>query len=118
MPVPILIVDDDPDVRELLRESLEVVGHRVVEASNGQEALEVISRTPDLGLVLLDLRMPVMDGWQFLDAKAKRNELAALPVVVLSASEPDDKVLASTAGFLKKPFELDELLSLVERLFA
>lgn len=112
----ILIVDDDPDVRELLRESLELVGHLVIDASNGKEALDVLERTSDVDLVLLDLRMPIMDGWQFLAAKAKRVNLARVPVVVLSATDPDEALLSGTSGFLKKPFELDDLLAVAERL--
>lgn len=115
MAAEILIVDDDPDVRELLREALETTGRTVVDAENGAEALALLTATPGLRLVLLDLRMPIMTGWEFLEAKAKLPEWAELPVVVLSATDPDPSLLARVAGFLKKPFDLDELLTLVAR---
>jgi CheY-like chemotaxis protein len=114
----VLIVDDDPDVRELLRESLELAGTGVVEASNGREALELMSRTEGLRLILLDLRMPVMDGAEFLEAKSALTAFDALPVVIISATDPARVVLAKTAGFLKKPFDLDALLELVRRFTA
>jgi CheY-like chemotaxis protein len=114
-PARILIVDDDQDVRDALRESLELMGHLVSEAANGRQALDVMTSTPDLCLVLLDLRMPIMSGWEFLEAKSRMPAFAELPVVVVSATEPTPAVLAQTAGFLKKPADLDALLAYVDR---
>jgi CheY-like chemotaxis protein len=114
----ILIVEDDSDVREVLREALELSGRSVVEAENGKVALEVLEHGVDVSLVLLDLRMPVMNGWEFLEAKTKMPGLAEVPVVVISATDPGPSVASRTVGFLRKPTELDDLLRLVKRFSA
>src|SRR5688572_8117033 len=81
----VLIVDDDVDLRQTIVEALTVVGYRVDEAANGAEALEVLGRRRP-ALVLLDLMMPVMDGWQFRFRQQQRADLAQIPVVLLSAA--------------------------------
>ena len=107
----VLVVDDDPDILDALSEILEVEGYRVQRARNGREALQRLELgLPDL--VLLDLMMPVMDGWEFarsLDPGARP------PIIVLSA---DRNVSAKAKeigalGWLAKPFELSELLAAV-----
>jgi len=107
----VLVVDDDPDILDALSEILEVEGYRVQRARNGREALQRLEQElPDL--VLLDLMMPVMDGWEFarsLDPGARP------PIIVLSA---DRNVSAKAKeigalGWLAKPFELSELLAAV-----
>jgi CheY-like chemotaxis protein len=111
----ILVVDDDPDILDALSEILEVEGYQVQRARNGREALQRMNEgasVPDL--ILLDLMMPVMDGWEF--ARTLRPG-ARPPIVVLSA---DRNVSAKAQeigaiGWLAKPFELGELLSLVRR---
>ena len=82
----ILLVDDDGDVRETIREALEEEGHRVTSAANGQEALSLLRDgkvRPDL--ILLDIMMPEMDGWAFRAEQRKHPELASIPVVVFTA---------------------------------
>ena len=111
----VLVVDDDADVREVLRESLELCGADVVEASDGRQALEILAHTRDLRLVLLDLRMPVVSGPEFLAAKARMPGCAGVPVVVVSATDPDPSLLEHAAGFLHKPTKLQPLLDYVER---
>ena len=107
----VLVVDDDPDILDALSEILEVEGYHVQRARNGREALQRLELgLPDL--VLLDLMMPVMDGWEFarsLDPGARP------PIIVLSA---DRNVSAKAKeigalGWLAKPFELSELLAAV-----
>jgi len=107
----VLVVDDDPDILDALSEILEVEGYHVQRARNGREALQRLEQElPDL--VLLDLMMPVMDGWEFarsLDPGARP------PIIVLSA---DRNVSAKAKeigalGWLAKPFELSELLAAV-----
>ena len=111
----ILIVDDDPDILEALAEILDAEGFEVDRARNGKEALERMSAQPP-SLVLLDLMMPVMDGWEFSQQlKTRGEDLARTPIIVLSA----DRNVASKArdigavGHLAKPFELTDLLQLV-----
>jgi len=116
-PRRVLIVEDDLDIRDALSQVLEYEGYEVSTAGNGREALDYLNSNPKPNLILLDLMMPVMDGWQFCSEQQKTPELAGIPVVILSA---DGNVYqkASTvraAGFLKKPVELETLLETVGR---
>ena len=114
----ILIVDDDPDIVEVTSVLLEEAGHRVRSARNGAEALtRIAEERPDL--ILLDLMMPVMDGWTFSERLRKLPlPLASIPVLVLSA----DRGVAEKAALIKaqdhiaKPFDLDVLLRKVDAL--
>ena len=112
----ILIVDDDPDVRDSIGEALEEGGYRVTTASNGKEALRLLKEQkvrPDL--ILLDIMMPEMDGRGFRAEQRKDPELAAIPIVVFTAygSPKDVAKELEAAGFLKKPLRLDDLLSTI-----
>lgn len=111
---PVLVVDDDPDIRETLRFVLEDAGYPVYTAENGKEALEVLATAKQLpGLILLDLMMPVMSGEEMLKALKTVKALAQIPVTIVTASGAPMPPLAS--GLLKKPVDLDVLLKLVER---
>lgn len=111
---PVLVVDDDPDIRETLRFVLEDAGYQVYSAENGQEALEVLANTKPLpGLILLDLMMPIMSGDEMLKALKSVHALAEIPVTIVTASGAPMPPLAS--GLLKKPVDLDVLLRIVER---
>ncbi|TMC75248.1 MAG: response regulator [Chloroflexi bacterium] len=105
----VLVVDDDPDIRELLFTALEDEGFEVVPAENGREALAIIKTfRPDV--IVLDLMMPVMDGWQFANELRARDE--DIPIVLLSAARDlrtHAKNLAA-AEIIEKPFDLSELL--------
>ena len=79
-----LVVDDNPDLREAVALFLRYAGKRVFEAADGREALESLEAEPGIGLIVLDLMMPVMDGLTFLDRKA-RGRHAAIPVVIFSS---------------------------------
>jgi CheY-like chemotaxis protein len=112
----ILVVDDDPDIRETLAELLREEGYAVISASHGREALCALELEPRPDLILLDLMMPVMDGWQFRREQTKDPEISSIPVVVISATGRDDVVSAlGAARFLKKPINLEQLLSVVEQ---
>jgi CheY-like chemotaxis protein len=114
-PRPVLVVDDDPDIRETLRFVLEDAGYPVYCAENGREALEVLAhaeRQP--GLILLDLMMPVMSGDEMLRALKAVHALAQIPVTIVTASGAPMPPLAS--GLLKKPVDLDVLLRMVDKL--
>jgi len=109
------VVDDDPDILEALSEILESEGFAIRQARNGQEALEILE-TVSPNLILLDLMMPVMDGWEFAEKMRRRVDWSQIPVIVLSA----DRNIGGRArelgalGYLAKPFELSALLSLVQ----
>jgi two-component system, OmpR family, response regulator CpxR len=111
---PVLVVDDDPDIRETLRFVLEDAGYPVYSAENGKEALAILaSGKPLPGLILLDLMMPVMSGDEMLKALKTVRALAQIPVTIVTASGTPMPPLAS--GLLKKPVDLDVLLRVVER---
>ena len=114
---PILVVEDDRAVREGLRGLLEEEGYRALGAADGREALEIAS-DPDTapGLILLDLRMPVMDGWQFLDAWRAQRPAARCPVVLLSGLSYI-RDAPGVADFLSKPVDAERLLACVRRLY-
>jgi CheY-like chemotaxis protein len=108
----ILVIDDEPDVRWLIRMSLERAGHEVIDAEDGLRGVALAQRQrPEI--IVLDLMMPVMDGYAVLEALAKDERTASVPVVVLSARAiPDEAERAVGAGaraFLEKPFDPDLL---------
>jgi CheY-like chemotaxis protein len=115
----ILIVEDDDDIREALSQILELEGYTVREAANGREALDISSREPLPSLILLDLMMPIMDGWQFRSEQMKDPSLAKVPVVVISADAGVHEKVASfgAASVLPKPISLDRLLRAIEMFY-
>jgi len=113
----ILVVEDDPSLRNGMRSVLEEAGYRVVTAENGRVALTRLASGHPPALILLDLRMPELDGWQFLRLRRFDSELSAVPIVVLSTYLRDsqhDSVLPAD-GFVRKPFGKAELLSEVQK---
>lgn len=111
----VLVVDDDPDILEALSEILEAEGFEVRRARNGKEALERLNPDPP-DLILLDLMMPVMDGWEFAQRMRQiEGPASRVPLIVLSA----DRNVGAKAGeigargYLAKPFELNDLLEMV-----
>jgi two-component system, chemotaxis family, chemotaxis protein CheY len=107
----VLLIDDDDDVRDTLRDFLEDQGYVVAGAANGREALGLLSTLPERPcFVLLDLMMPVMDGWEFLRVVSSDADLAQLPVVISTSSPerapPDHRVIP-------KPVNLREFLATV-----
>jgi CheY-like chemotaxis protein len=105
----VLVVEDDHLIREAIAEALDEEGFDVVEAANGREALEKLHQER-ASLVLLDLMMPIMDGWQFREAQLHDPEISNIPVVVLSAVKDDN---VSAERHFSKPCDLDELLDTV-----
>jgi DNA-binding response OmpR family regulator len=106
----VLIVDDEADIRDAVSELLSDEGYEVLGASDGDEALEK-ARAFHPSLVLLDLMMPGMNGWEFRARQKGDPELASIPVVVVSAL---GRVAGlDAAAYLEKPFEVDDLLTAV-----
>jgi CheY-like chemotaxis protein len=108
----VLIVEDDLDARETMRFILERAGFEVDGASDGREALAALRGGGRPCLILLDLGMPVMDGWAFLSALESDGELAQIPIVVVSA-RTDGAVGARVKGMLSKPFDARVLVDTV-----
>ena len=120
-PVPegrsILIVEDDLDLREALSEVLRDEGYTVAMAADGREALDLLRRQSRPSLILLDLTMPVMNGWQFRAEQRQDPDLSGIPVVVLSAGErlAEQVTALGITDYVRKPIELSRLLRLIER---
>ena len=114
--LPILVIDDDQAMRLMLETVLLDEGYSVILARNGKEGLELAARQRP-ALVLLDLMMPVMDGWQFLEAIKQMPEFADLPVLLLSASRriADAARDNPVKAYLPKPFELTKLLAYIDK---
>ena len=115
----LLVVDDEPTVRALLRDLLEIENYDVVEAADGDSALAFVTQQlPDL--VILDVMMPGLDGIEVLQELRKKHSASDLPVILLTAKSDDDTTWQGwTAGvtvFLPKPFDTEHLLDWVSRL--
>lgn len=110
-PHTILIVEDEEDLRELMRESLELKGYTVVTAEEGQDALQKIDGIDHLCLVLLDLFMPGMNGWDFFEKMRERPELAAVPVIVHSSAS--NRAPPGVTRVMQKPIMFEQLISVV-----
>jgi CheY-like chemotaxis protein len=115
----VLVVDDDPYIRDVVAQLLEGEGYRIEEATNGAEALGVVNdvtRRPNI--ILLDLMMPVMDGWEFARRLQERIPPLDIPIVVLSAARlPTERLsVLGARAVLAKPFDVDDLLDQVARL--
>jgi two-component system, sensor histidine kinase and response regulator len=110
---PVLVVDDDQDIRESLREVLEDAGYAVVTASNGQEALDVLGRSPRPSVVILDLMLPVLDGARVYATMQADPQLAAIPVI-MSTAVPS--LAPEHVTVLAKPLRLERLLAMVAEL--
>jgi len=109
----VLIIEDDADIRESVTMALEELGFEVVTAGNGATGLSVMRGLPrPPNLILLDLMMPVMNGWQFLEAMAQDVAFAAVPVVVMSAAK-NVPVSPLVVQALAKPFTYETLKSAV-----
>jgi CheY-like chemotaxis protein len=109
----IFIVEDDTDTREMLGRFLELEGYAVETAANGAQALQRLAGGARANLILLDLMMPVMDGWQFREEQIRRAELAEIPVIVVSAAGKDRIEKIDADAYLSKPVDLEELLERV-----
>lgn len=111
----VLVVDDDAAGREMLAAILAHQGYRVIEAGNGRQALEQLAtRAEAARLIVLDLDMPVMNGWEFLDHHRSRRDPVAAKIVVITGH--NQAPIAGTSAVLKKPLEIVRFLELVRQL--
>lgn len=118
MKKPILIIEDDMDIRQSMSDIFEDLGYKVYTAANGQEGLNVLRKTEHPpGLIILDLMMPIMDGEGFRAEQVKDEALIKIPTVLLSA-DSRLPIRAKDIGFqeyVKKPIDLDHLISLAQK---
>jgi DNA-binding response OmpR family regulator len=115
----ILLVEDDRDIRESIAEVLHEEGYRVSLARTGADALEQLGKSRPLpAAIVLDLMMPVMDGWEFWSLQQSHQDWASIPVVVISAdTNAKDKASAlHPIACLRKPLDIEELLAILARL--
>lgn len=116
MTAKVLVVEDDPGLRETMVELLALEGFATEQAENGSAALRILQRErvrPDL--ILLDLTMPVMNGWTFREAQLADPELASIPVVVMSAQDHGG---IEAHAKLRKPFDVDDVLRAISSVSA
>ncbi len=111
----VLVVDDDPNIRKMIIAALRREGYEFAEAPNGKEALEIMrAQRPDV--VVLDLMMPIVSGWEVLQERENDPELRQIPVIIVSATRAPEIATAVDKGicaFLPKPFDIAALSALV-----
>jgi CheY-like chemotaxis protein len=110
---PVLIVEDDADLRDMMAQLLNLEGFNAATVANGREALEYLQESDRPDVILLDLMMPVMDGWEFRRRQQADPSVSGVPVIVLSALDPTRAADVNANAFLKKPLDFDRLLALV-----
>jgi len=116
-PATILVVEDDEDIRDAIGEILSHEGYDVALAENGQHALEKLGELERPCLLLVDLVMPQMDGWDLMSALSKNDRLATIPVVVMSAASRPERLEGHTLEghtVVKKPIDLGIMLDIVK----
>src|SRR5215470_15975851 len=115
---PILVIDDDLDLRETLADTLQDRGFEVITAANGLEALKLVrSMASPPSVILLDLMMPVMDGYGFLEERRKDPVLASIPLAIVTAGHGVDRNrLGNGAPIVRKPFDVPQLLGVLHQL--
>lgn len=114
----VFIIEDDVDTREMLAKFLELEGYSVELASNGRQALDRLSEGAPASVILLDLMMPVMDGWEFRRRQAEDARLREIPTIVVSAAGRDRMAQVTADAYLSKPVDMDELLTRVSQFCA
>lgn len=112
----ILVVDDDPDIRDVIAETLADEGFSVLTFGDGEAAVTMALENPP-GLIVLDLMMPKMSGWQVINALQATPRGASIPIILVSASRDLDRAAhkSKVAAYLAKPFDLDSLVRVVEQ---
>lgn len=116
-PRPVMIIEDDPDILETLREILEYEGHDVVAISGGEEALLQLQAGVHPALILMDLMMPGVNGWGLAEHLRRDPSLNPIPIVILSGVQDIEQQAKSVgaAGCLLKPVQVERLLEIVNR---
>jgi CheY-like chemotaxis protein len=115
---PVLLVEDDAELRDALADALADAGYLVSVASNGREGLEKVRSDPPPGVILLDLLMPVMNGWEFCDVMKSDPQTAQVPIVVMSGAvshDPESPYFIGAEDFIAKPINMSDLLAKLEK---
>jgi CheY-like chemotaxis protein len=112
----VLVIDDDPLIRDTMSEILEESGYRVITAAHGREALDLMRQGEQADAIILDLMMPVMDGWQFLEAKARDDALSAVPVLIhtaFTAYHDGQNRSGDVLGVFRKPGDFARMIGVL-----
>jgi CheY-like chemotaxis protein len=114
----VLVIEDDPDTQDAICGLLEYSGYRAFGVNNGREALDFLKSHSAPSVIVLDLMMPVMNGWEFCDLQRADAVLARIPVVVISASGalPEAVLGKGAIDYVPKPFDPDRLVAAIERI--
>ena len=110
----VLVIEDNKEIQDSLKMALETEDYTVFTADNGKEGLELLTKIPTPCLILLDLLMPVMNGWEFIEAISTDLMFSMIPVVVVSALA-DKKDAIKIDGYIQKPIELNSLLEILRK---
>lgn len=110
----ILVVEDDKDLRDTLCEALELEGYFAISVENGQAALKHLATGARPCVILLDLMMPVMDGWTFRQEMMKDESLASIPVIVMTAATPARAAAIAAEAILYKPLHMSKVVGVVQ----
>jgi len=115
---PVLIVDDDPDIREVLAEALADLGFEVVTAVHGRDALTMLAAMPVRpSAILLDLMMPIMDGYAFLEERTKDAAIREIPLAIVTAGHGIDRArIGADTTIIRKPFDMPALVRVLHTL--
>ena len=116
MAASVLVVDDDPNLVRLMSKFLKLEGFAPVGAGNGREALDYLRGGGDARVILLDLRMPIMDGWAFRQQQKQDPDIADIPIVILSGVEAEHLHELDAAASFHKPVSFPEVVGVVRRL--
>ena len=111
----VAIIEDDTEFRDMLRDLLEEERYDVVALSNGAEALETLRGDTLPNVILLDVSMPVMDGFDFLRFRNDDPQLAAVPVVLVTNAKPHERPTIGVNDVVRKPIDIDEILFAIKR---
>jgi CheY-like chemotaxis protein len=118
----VLIVDDVRTTRDRLRDLLAREGYAVIDVADGKQASDVLATTTDVGLIILDLVMPVMSGWEFRDFQLSEPHLAAIPTLILTVKKLADSdryaLRVGNATVLQKPVEDQDIIAAVSRMLS
>jgi len=111
----VLVVEDEEEARNFLMQILEFEGFKVLGFSNGAEALDYLARPEEPCLIIMDIRMPVMDGTQFRSAMLGDTRLAKIPVIIVTALDPSAAAGLAVLRVFRKPVDVDALLGVVRQ---
>ncbi len=115
----VLVIDDDVDILETIQMVLEGSGYEVLTAQSGLDALDLLRAGKPVRLILLDMMMPTMSGWEFREAQQRDPAIANIPVVVMTGDSrvTDKAATVGAAGYIRKPMNVDMLQSTIARFF-